>query len=106
MFARGARDGQRLRQAQGRASLGHTSSRLGQVDLVDDHELRLGRQTLAIAGQLGVDGGIVGQRVEAGAVEQMYQQARAFDVPQELVAQAGAIGRPPISPGISAMTNS
>jgi len=29
----------------------------------------------------------------------MYQQARAFDVPQELVAQAGAIGRPLDQPG-------
>ena len=65
-----------------------------QVGLVGHGDLGAGGQLGAVLPQLGVDGVEVGDGVAAlaaGHVHQMHQQAAAVDVPQEVVAQPGAL---------------
>ena len=66
-----------------------------QIALVGDHDLRPGGQILVILPQLLVDGVKVLNRVPplaAGDVHQMDKQPATVDMPQEVMAQAGALG--------------
>jgi hypothetical protein len=62
--------------------------RFDQIDLVEGDDLHLTGQAMSKGGQLGVDGVEVFDRIGLRSVEQVNQNARAFDVAQKFVAQA------------------
>jgi len=58
-----------------------------------------------VAFQLTLDRRVVGQRVAAvqrREIEHVHEQLGALDVGKEVVTEAGAVARAPISPGMSA----
>ena len=65
----------------------------GQVHLVQHDDLRLARERGVERREFGVDGFEIFERVGRRAVEQVHEQARALDVPQEFVAEALSLVR-------------
>ena len=60
------------------------------IGLVEDDDLRLVDQFLAIGGELGPDGLVGGSGIAAGAVDKMQQDAAALDMAEKTVAEADA----------------
>ena len=77
-----------------------------QIAFVQRHDLRLILQPAAICFQLFAHNMPRLNRIVAGGVDQVDQDAAPFDMAQEPVANARAFGAPAIRPGISATTNS
>lgn len=72
---------------------------VGQVDLVEHHDLAAAGQVRVVQGQFAVGGVEILQRRPLGpfrgaGIQEVHQQARALEVAQEAVAQAGAGVRP------------
>src|SRR4029078_1760540 len=85
--ARDATLGERACEARRRVA------RLGQVQLVERDELWPLLQSVPVARKLVVDRSDVCKRIGPGRIDDVHEEARAFDVAEELFAKSEAAAR-------------